>query len=181
MKISKRVACWFQELEQQKEKLEKEMEFWKKVYNDNMKVSKSDDTDVRKCAEEAKLDIRRKLNKLEEELKEVLTLLNARFANYYSYTDINPYEIVEWVSPLTIRVREMDATETEESKKARHESFVPGGFCGHTDNSVQDWEIQSNNSNPVLTLRKHKDGNWYSCGRRFRLNSKPIMHYDFNF
>ena len=107
------------------------------------------------------------------------------YMNRLSYTDINPYEVVEMRTPTKFIIREMVAVETELSRKARIESFIPCGFCGHTDNEVQDWVIKSQehpDPDMDIAVRKHGDGFWYDThGNRYRLSSVPEKFYDFNF
>lgn len=109
------------------------------------------------------------------------TVNEMKYANKYLHTDVDPYEIVRRISSSCLEVRAMDSVETEESKKKRRESFVPGGFCGNTDNAVQEWKITSNPNNSVLRIRLHKDGCWYASGLRFGLSDKSMKFYDFNY
>ena len=105
------------------------------------------------------------------------------YMNRHGYTDVYPYEVISIDTPKKMTIREMLAAETEESKKRRKESFVPGGFCGHTDNDVQEWDIHSNsNSRFDFAVRLHNDGYWYDTnGNRYAMSNKPIKFYDFNF
>ena len=76
----------------------------------------------------------------------------------------------------------MEYKETEESIKKRVKSFVPGGFFGHFDNYLQDWEIKSKEGGYTTKIRKHKDGDFSdTCGQKYVLSDKPIRFYDFNF
>jgi len=103
------------------------------------------------------------------------------YANRIGYSDIDPYEIIRRISEKTIEVREMDAVLDENCKKAMRDSFVPGGFLGHTDNSLQEWIITSNPNNKIYRARLHKDGCYYSDYGKHRLSENPIKHYDYNF
>ena len=112
---------------------------------------------------------------------ETKSIITQKYVNCYGYTDITPYEVVRVISEKTIEVREMDCKLTEASKQAMQESFVPGGFCGHTDNSLQDWIIASNPNHAVIRLYLHKDGCYYGFSGKGRLSDFPIKHYDYNF
>ena len=76
----------------------------------------------------------------------------------------------------------MKSEQTEESKKKLKESFVAGGFIGHVENDLQEWDISSQNETKPFAIRRHKDGNWYDLyHRKYVISSKPIKFYDFNF
>jgi len=107
--------------------------------------------------------------------------MEKKYANMFGYSDIEPYEVVRRVTEKTIEIRAMDSVLDPACKKELADSFVPGGFSGHTDNSLQCWIITSNESNPVSRIRLHKDGYWYGNYGKFRLADKPIKHYDYNF
>lgn len=103
------------------------------------------------------------------------------FANNALYSDVEPFEIVRVVSDKTIDVRAMDAEMADDWKP----EIIPGGFAGHcTNNSDQRkaWVITSNEANPVVRIRKQKDGTWYNKSNgRFFLAEQPAKKYDFNF
>ncbi len=105
-----------------------------------------------------------------------------KYAVMWLYSDAHAYEIIEEKSDKTILVRRLDATIKPEAKKLLHDSFVPGGFCGHYDNDLQDWDFAVNENNPIETIRKHKDGRWYGIGKtRFTIEAEPYEKYDYNF
>lgn len=108
-------------------------------------------------------------------------LIEKKYANEILYSDVKPYEVLEERTENLYLIREMKCTEKEESKQARFQSFVPGGFCGTFDNNLQEWEIVPDESAPVLKIRRHKDGIFYLNGRRFSISEEPIRFYDFNF
>lgn len=107
--------------------------------------------------------------------------LNFKFANQTGYSDVTPYEVMKVVSEKTIEVRRMKFQETEESRKARQESFQVGGFVGHTDNDVQKWDITSDETENIERIRLNKKGEWMGRQGKFRLEDKPCRFYDFNF
>lgn len=109
--------------------------------------------------------------------------LEKKYANNIMYTDVNPYEVIEEIDAKTYMIREMKANITEEASKKLKQSFVPGGFVGHFDNSLQEWDITSDETAPIIKIRKHKDGFFYTPknGRRFRIDDHPVKRYDFNF
>jgi len=100
------------------------------------------------------------------------------YANHIGYSDVNPFEVVRYVSLKTLVIREMVATE-----KAWMRQFMAGGFLGHVVNQEdQDWDIQPDPEAPVIRIRKRKDGKWYdSHGARYALAEKPVKFHDFNF
>lgn len=124
-----------------------------------------------------------KERELEDKVRELqIRSAEKKYCNEHLYTDVNPYEVIKEKSDTCWVIREMEAKETQESVEARMESFVPGGFCGHFDNDVQEWVFESNPKNPLVTVRLHKDGFFYTpSGGRFVMNDHPIKIYDFNF
>lgn len=107
-------------------------------------------------------------------------MITEKFANQIGYSDVNPYEIVRVVSDKTIEIRQMEA-ELANKEDLKH---VVGGFSGVCINQgVQEWNITSNESCPVLRIRFSKAKNrWQSKGgRRFVLSDAPRKFYDFNF
>ena len=100
------------------------------------------------------------------------------YANHYSYTDINPFEIVRRISDKTIEIREM-AAERDESVKLE---WVPGGFSAICLNDhAQKWHISSDPTAKVIRIRLGKNGWKDKHGRQFSLSDKPKKYYDHNF
>ena len=102
----------------------------------------------------------------------------------FLYSDAHAYEVVEVYSRDKMDVRRLNATEKPEAKEARLASFIPGGFCGNFDNSLQDWTFESDEKQPILTVRRHKDGKFYRPNTRtcsFVPQTEPYEWYDFNF
>lgn len=100
------------------------------------------------------------------------------------HSDAHAYEVLEVYSRDRMDVRRLKATEKPEAREARLASFIPGGFVGNFDNSLQEWTFESDESNPILTVRRHKNGNFYRPGTRtcpFVMRDAPYEHYDFNF
>ena len=105
-----------------------------------------------------------------------------KYATLHLYSDSHAYEIIEEKSDTTIIVRQMKATIKPEAMVALRKSFVAGGFMGHTDNSLQEWDYESDESYGLETIRKHKDGKWYGYGgRRFTIEAQPREVFDYNF
>jgi hypothetical protein len=102
-----------------------------------------------------------------------------QYANYHGYSDAYPYEVVKVVSDKTVEVRAMDS-ELDPNWKPE---TIPGGYAGHTVNNFsQEWIITSNPEHPVIRIRKHKNGQWYSKHKqRFVFSDVPVRHYDYNF
>ena len=128
---------------------------------------------------------REDLQNMESRLRH-LAIISApkKYANQHFYSDTEPWEVIEELSDCRIVVRRMKATLKEEARKALQASFVPGGFFGHTDNDLQEWDIVPDPKGMTLTLRKHKDNRWYETGDThtpFILSLKPVKVYDYNF
>lgn len=100
------------------------------------------------------------------------------YANHYGWSDVNPFEVVRTVSEKTMEIRAMDAERSETWKP----EFIPGGFSAHcTNNNDQEWDIKSNENNPIIRIRLGKKGWKDAHGRKFGLSDQPRKHYDFNF
>lgn len=101
------------------------------------------------------------------------------YANFRGWSDVDPYEVVRVVSDKCLEIREMDAVLDKSWRPER----IAGGFAGHCiNNDEQRWVITSNPNAPVIRIRLHKDGRWYSKGKsQFRLSDTPRKHYDYNF
>jgi len=101
-----------------------------------------------------------------------------RYANHHGYTDVNPYEIVRWVSDKTIEIRAMKADPDPEWKP----EFHVGGFSAHCSNQRdQRWIIESDPSEPVIRARKRIDGYFHSAHGRHMVNDRAVKFYDYNF
>lgn len=106
------------------------------------------------------------------------------YANEVMYSDIRPYEVIEMKTDKTWVIRAMTATIKKEAQEALRNSFVPGGFCGHLDNSKQEWDIISDENGVILTIRFHNSKTsrgWFNGRQYFSVNTHPIMFYDYNF
>lgn len=123
------------------------------------------------------------IEKLERDIKfHTVMLQDKKYATEWLYSDAHAYEIIEQKSATIILVRKLKATIKPEAQKKLQESFVPGGFCGHFDNDLQDWNFETCESNPIETIRKHKNGSWYGCGNRlFTIEAQPYERFDYNF
>lgn len=98
------------------------------------------------------------------------------YANRAGWTDMEPFEIVS-ISPSgkTATIRPMDAKLIQPAT-----CLGVGGFSAHFDNWSQKWEITSNPEYPTRKIRLTKKG-WASKGTKFRLNTRPVKFYDYNF
>lgn len=118
-----------------------------------------------------------------KEFNEII-LSGKAYASEYLYSDVNPYEVIEFCTPTKWVVRSMKAHLTPEADKALHDSFIPGGFCGHFDNDLQEWEFESDPDGFTLIIRQHSDGLWYRPHTRtcpFRIHKEPYKVHDYNF
>lgn len=140
--------------------------------------------------EDRDIYLMRTVSKLDNEIKDVeakikfhtIMLQDKKYATLWLHSDAHAYEIIEEKSDTTIIVRQMKATIKPEAMVALRKSFVAGGFMGHTDNSLQEWDYETDETQPLETIRKHKDGKWYGCGgSHFTIEAQPHEHYDYNF
>jgi hypothetical protein len=100
------------------------------------------------------------------------------FANQIGYSDITPYEVVNFVSDKTIEVREMKAT----IDPAFVLDMNVGGFMGNCSNqSDQKWTYESDLDRPIIRIRKGKQGWKSATGEKFSLSDSPKRYYDYNF
>jgi hypothetical protein len=117
-----------------------------------------------------------KINNIEKEVADVLYL------NEILHSDVNPYEVVEMITPNKWVVRELDATLKPEARKNIQESFCPGGFAGHVDNDYQEWDIRVNENNPLITVYRGKKNKYFKIGSMpMSMTLSPIKIYEFNF
>ena len=106
------------------------------------------------------------------------------YANQVFYTDWEPWEVIEIKTDRCIVIRKMKSEIKKEAAEALQDSFVPGGFCGHFNNDLQEWDITSNPEGEIATVRRHKDGCFYfagASGNRFYVEAEPYKYYDYNF
>ena len=117
-----------------------------------------------------------KTNTIEKELGDVLYL------NEILHSDINPYEVVEMITPNKWLIRKLDTTLKSEVRKKMQDSFCPGGFAGHVDNDCQEWEISVNENNPLITVFRGRKNKHFKIGSMpMSMSHSPIKIYDFNF
>lgn len=106
------------------------------------------------------------------------------YMSEYLYSDRQAYEVVEVYSWHKMAVRQLKAIEVPEAQARRKASFIPGGFVGHFDNSLQEWTFESDETNPILIVRRHNDGWFYRPNTRtcpFIPHTEPYEFYDFNY
>ena len=123
-----------------------------------------------------------------EDERERLTIeilpIDKKWFTQFVWSDAHCFEIVEQRTPDLYMVRRMKATITPEADKKLKDSFIPGGFCGHFDNSLQEWSFESDDNNPVIAIRRHKNGKFYAANTRtcpFVMLDHQFEHYDYNF
>ena len=125
---------------------------------------------------EKKDEVVSKIDSIEKELADVLYL------NEMLYSDVNPYEVVEMITPNKWVIRELDTALKSEARKNIHESFCPGGFAGHVDNDCQEWDITVNEKNPLITVFRGRKNKYFKIGGMpMSMTLSPIKIYDFNF
>lgn len=117
-----------------------------------------------------------KIDKIEIEIADVLYL------NEILYSDVNPYEVVEMITPNKWVVRALDTSLKSDARKNIQNSFCPGGFAGHVDNDYQEWDIYVNEKNPLITVYRGKKNKYFKIsGMPMSMTLNPIKFYDFNF
>jgi hypothetical protein len=178
------------EFKEHKDKLEKQYrELLNKRRDLRDQFTTTNDPQLKVELDKAWIDlemVRKHLSEVTERIQwmELITLPKI-YMNRMCYTDIEPYEVVKINTVKNITIRPMKSVETQESKAARIASFIPGGFCGHTDNSVQQWDITSDETideKDYITVRMHKDGRYYDAqGGVYIMSKTPTRYYDFNF
>ena len=125
---------------------------------------------------EKKDEFMSKIDSIEKELADILYL------NEMLYSDVNPYEVVEMITPNKWVIRELDTALKPEARKNIHESFCPGGFAGHVDNDCQEWDITVNEKNPLITVFRGRKNKYFKIGGMpMSMTLSPIKIYDFNF
>ena len=111
-----------------------------------------------------------------------------KFINYTTYTDVEPYEVLEISkSGKTAKVRRMECERINQGE----DSFAPGGFCGHTSHGPggQQWSYKSVDDGSSFTMSLRKNGRWQFKGQQTSrtggcsgsLSDEPYMYYDYNF
>ena len=127
------------------------------------------------------MPLHKKLHEKEEEYNFLKKeLLEKKYANRICYSDVHPFEVIKEITQNKYLIREMNY-ELKNVKELR-DSFVPGGFFGNTNNSLQKWDIKENENGITIHIRRHKDGYWYdSNGFKYYINNEPVQFHDFNF
>lgn len=109
-------------------------------------------------------------------------LIENKYANKKGFSDITPFEVIEERTPNLYVIREMTFEQTEESKEKVMASFEQGGFNGHYDNFLQDWNITPKEDGLIIKIRKHRDGFFYdSMKNKYEISETPVRFNDFNF
>lgn len=127
---------------------------------------------------------RAKIDQLSKDAKYCrIRSLDQFYCNRHLYSDVQPYEVIEVISDTRLKLRSMNAVQTEESVKRLKESFSPGGFLGHFDNDEQEWVCTSDDKGIIVDVRRRKDGHFYEVNDSipYVLSVKPVKFKDFNF
>lgn len=93
-------------------------------------------------------------------------VLQPRYANHHVGTDAYPFEIIEWKSESCITVRRMNTSDYYGTM---------GEYCN---------TYESDERNPVIMLRLHKNGGFYEKGSTccpYILDEEPYFYRDPSF
>lgn len=106
-----------------------------------------------------------------------------KYLNRRLYTDIKPFEVLSQISATKLLIRDMKYEMEAEAEKKLRDSFIPGGFTGHFDNSLQKWNITPDEDATPFVVRKRRDGLYYMAGDCFPFipAEEPVYYYDYNF
>lgn len=104
---------------------------------------------------------------LEEEIQDLTLELNPRYLCEFMWTDRHAYEFIERQSKDRILVRQLKAKRIDNNGMSES----------------QEYEFSQDETRPVLTLRRHKNGCWYTAGgcNPFCFTVEPYEYYDFSF
>ena len=176
--VDKQIAIYWTELEELQHLLEELLA----AANENNESSQEITSKIQHIKVELRLfhekrdECISKIDSIEKELADVLYL------NEILYSDVNPYEVVEMITPNKWVVRELDVTLKPKAKRDIQESFCPGGFVGHVDNGYQEWDIRVNEKNPLITVFRGRKNRYFKIGGMpMSMTLSPIKIYDFNF
>lgn len=99
-----------------------------------------------------------------------------KYANLHLWTDVEPYEIIRYVSDVTLELRHM------KSELLSKPEFIPGGFSAHcTNNSSLKYKITPDPDAEIIRARLRKDGKFHSVKGEHHLSDRPMKYYDYNF
>ena len=103
-----------------------------------------------------------------------------QFFNQKMFSDVEPYEIVEVISPKRVKVRAMNAVLLNKP--------VYNEFNRITNNHELKYDYSSNENGHEVIITKRKDGNWYQLGHKsghyetkFLNENNPRKYYDYTF
>lgn len=108
-----------------------------------------------------------------------------KYINYRIHTDVDPFEILEWVSEKKVIVRELKA----ELINAKDLKWDPNsGFPICQNNRQQEYKYTQDETNIEQTMTLRKDGFWQffgvatsRIGFKGKLSEEPYKFYDMNF
>lgn len=104
-------------------------------------------------------------------------MLGTQYANLVLWTDIEPFEVIRDISPITKEIRRMNTKLLNPEEL----NFSVGGFAAHCSNLHDAKYEYMSSDEPTIRIRKRKNGSWHSSLGRHILNNIPIKHYDYNF
>lgn len=176
----------FQQLESEIEQLDKEteaarMELEKRKLNHDSEEYKKAFGEFWRAVGQPNKDKKEQLQREANHCR--IRSLEKFYCNRHLYTDIQPYEVIEVQSDTQLKLRSMNYVQTQGSVDRLRESFEPGGFMGHFDNSVQEWICTPDPKGITVIVRRHRDGHFYEPNDDipYVLSDRPVRYRDFNF
>lgn len=103
-----------------------------------------------------------------------------QFFNQKMFSDVEPFEIIEVISPKRVKVRAMNAERLDNPVYNENHRIVNNAEIRYDYSSCEDGH--------EVIITKRKDGNWYQLGHKsghyetkFLNENKPCKYYDYTF
>ena len=103
-----------------------------------------------------------------------------QFFNQKMFSDVEPFEIIEVISPKRVKVRAMSAVLLDKPVYNENHRIV--------NNAELKYDYSSDVDGYEVIITKRKDGNWYPLGQKsghyetkFLNENKPCKYYDYTF
>lgn len=109
----------------------------------------------------------KRIRSLESDINQAELELDPHYLTEWMYSDRHAYEFIGWETQNRILVRQLKAKRIDNNGMSES----------------QEYEFTQDESRPILTLRRHKNGCWYTAGgcTPFTFTARPYEYYDFSF